>query len=272
MKRALVKSWIAPLVCEPRHDAEPDDEALYGMTLEVLEALDGDWFRIKTPYRYESYCHGSDLCFDEAEIERYDRAEKRVVSAPTADVLTSESYQAPRVATVTRGALVALLGMDEEGKWAKLRLIGGAIGYTRQSHLGDYHVVPNGDEAQLRKNIVETAKTYLGAQYRWGGRTPLGIDCSGLASEAYRLNGVVIYRNADIKEGFPLREIPRGEMKSGDLLFYPGHVMIYLGNGKYIHATGRKGDDGVVINSLDPADADYREDLDKGMTAVGSIF
>ena len=47
---------------------------------------------------------------------------------------------------------------------------------------------------------------------------------------------------------------------------------MYLGGGKYIHATGRARDDRVVINSLFPDDAGYREDLANGLVAVGSVF
>ena len=47
---------------------------------------------------------------------------------------------------------------------------------------------------------------------------------------------------------------------------------MYLGEGRYIHSTGRAGDDGVVINSLDPAAPDYREDLAQGILEIGSIF
>ena len=62
------------------------------------------------------------------------------------------------------------------------------------------------------------------------------------------------------------------EVKPGDLLFFPGHVAMYLGEGRYIHSTGRSGDDGVVFNSLNPADPDYREDLHQKITQVGSFF
>ncbi len=61
-------------------------------------------------------------------------------------------------------------------------------------------------------------------------------------------------------------------MKPGDLLFFPGHVAMYIGNDKYVHSTGKNGSDGVVINSLNPFDEDYREDLLKNLKAVGSIF
>ena len=71
-------------------------------------------------------------------------------------------------------------------------------------------------------------RSYLGAQYRWGGKTPLGIDCSGIVSMAYLLNGVTIYRAAAIKSGFALHEISLEAAKPGDLLFFPGHVAMYL--------------------------------------------
>lgn len=61
-------------------------------------------------------------------------------------------------------------------------------------------------------------------------------------------------------------------MKPADLLFFPGHVAMYLGEQKYIHSTGKAGSDGVVINSLDPAAPDYRPDLPEKLTGAGSWF
>ncbi len=86
------------------------------------------------------------------------------------------------------------------------------------------------------------------------------------------LCGVSIYRNASIKEGFPIREIPFGEKKPGDLLYFPGHIAMYIGGDRYIHSTGRNGSDGVVINSLNPAHVDYREDLPGILEHTGSLF
>ena len=100
----------------------------------------------------------------------------------------------------------------------------------------------------------------------------MGMDCSGLCHTAYWLNGVAIYRNSRMAEGFPVKAIDPVNMNSGDLLYFKGHVAMYLGGGKYIHATGRAGDDRVVINSLFPEDAGYREDLANGLVAVGSVF
>ena len=69
-----------------------------------------------------------------------------------------------------------------------------------------------------------------------------------------------------------MRAVPRSQAKPGDALYFPGHVARYLGRGMYIPATGAAAGGGVVLNSLDPASAFYRADLDQKLTAVGTIF
>ena len=129
-----------------------------------------------------------------------------------------------------------------------------------------------GSEEAFRAAVCTQAKKYLGTEYRWGGKSGRGIDCSGLVSSAYMQCGVLIYRDAKIVEGWPMHEIPFAQKKPGDALYFPGHIALYLGEGRYIHSTGAAASGGVVINSLDPADPLYREDLVKSLYAVGSIF
>ena len=66
--------------------------------------------------------------------------------------------------------------------------------------------------------------------------------------------------------------VPREQLKKGDLLFFPGHVAMYMGDGLYCHSTAHAGDDGFTINSLDPASPVYREDLVSRITQIGSYF
>ena len=86
------------------------------------------------------------------------------------------------------------------------------------------------------------------------------------------LNGVYIYRDARLMPGFPVRQIPYDNIKEGDLLYFPGHIAMYIGEGDYIHSTARPGSDGVVINSLNPAADNYRCDLAESIYAAGSVF
>lgn len=97
----------------------------------------------------------------------------------------------------------------------------------------------------------------------------MGIDCSGLCSITYLINGIIIYRDSQIKEEFGMKRISKEEIQLGDLLYYPGHVAMYIGNDKYIHATGKSS--GVVINSLNPEDEDYREDL-ANIKEIATVF
>lgn len=129
-----------------------------------------------------------------------------------------------------------------------------------------------GSEDAFRAAVCAQAKKYRGTEYRWGGKSGRGIDCSGLVSSAYMQCGVLIYRDAKIVEGWPMHEVAFEDKKPGDALFFPGHVALYLGEGRYIHSTGAAVSGGVVINSLEPEDPLYREDLVKSLYAVGSVF
>lgn len=64
-----------------------------------------------------------------------------------------------------------------------------------------------GSEDAFRAAVCEQAKKYMGTEYRWGGKSGRGIDCSGLVSSAYMQCGVLIYRDAKIIEGWPMHEV-----------------------------------------------------------------
>ena len=268
---ALVRSAIAPLRENVSDAAELQDEALCGYLVEILEQKAG-WRRIRTHYRYEGWVREEHLCLDEAAAKAWKSMPKQVVLQAHADVLSQPKVQGVLVQEVTRGAVVSPTGETSNG-WVKVLFCDGREGWTWGAFLGEYIASwRKGEEEKLRNAFATAALGYLGTQYRWGGKTPLGIDCSGLCSMAYLLNGVVINRDAFIKPEFCMREIGLETMRKGDLMFFPGHVAMYLGERRYIHSTAGNNCHGVVVNSLDPQAPDYRADLPQKLLCVGSIF
>lgn len=271
--RAIIKTAICPLHTKPDSHSELADEALYGMIVELLEQTKEGWYKVRTHYRYEGYAPSSCLLIEDTTLHSWAALPKKVIlHKNTCDILFQPKVQSWPLITLTRGAVVSPVGEAKDG-WQEVTLCDGLHGYTRSSFLDKYHKSsPYTDESALRHLLVTNAMRYEGSPYRWGGKTPLGIDCSGLVFMAYLLSGIIIYRNAHIMEGFPIHPIPLEQAKAGDLLFFPGHVAMYIGGGHYVHSTGHQGDDGFAHNSLNPGDPDFRAELREQLIAVGSYF
>lgn len=283
------------------------DEMPYGSPFRILERL-GDWMRIRTFYGYEGYLPRADY-LPLRDMEGYIGSHFAVVDKACADVLNCPAVQGVPLLTLPREALVLVSANVEDG-WTRLRLLDGREGYLSQSHLAQKRFsFPflqqepgntceafsfqdvlerwyGGSEALFRRALVETAERWLGTQYRWGGRCGFGVDCSGLVSLVYQRCGVTIYRDAALKEGYPMKALPivrtadgkfdpatlEGDLlRPGDALYFPGHIALYTGDGEYLHATGRAGSHGVVRNSLRPDSPLYRADLVESLTAAGGL-
>jgi len=100
--------------------------------------------------------------------------------------------------------------------------------------------------------ITDTALNLVGVPYKWGGTTNKGFDCSGLVWYVFDKNAIKLPRTADIqyKAG---KAIAQSNLQQGDLVFFttyePGasHSGIYLGQGKFIHASSSRG---VMVSNL----------------------
>ena len=278
------------------------DEILFGWQYEVLEEKDS-FYKIRTHYGYEGWIAAEEYVSMESvgdagvccDAQNSGCAMQLFQGCQNiADVLEAERVQARRITTLYAGSLIwaekdSALGDSSAAArllqpgWRRVFLPDG-MGGLRDGYMRSRFLelcqgqerwrkwAPQRSEETFRKSILQTAYSYLGTQYRWGGKTAGGIDCSGLAFMSYFRNGILIWRDAAIKEGYPVHEIPIEQAKPGDLLFFPGHVAIYLGNGKIIHATGHPESSCVTVNSLWEGEPGYREDLKNSLCAAGSIF
>jgi hypothetical protein len=272
MKFAVVSKTIGVLKNEPKENSENVDEVLFGMNVEIFKETTHNWFYIRTHYNYQGYIKGTNLIINDVISKKWEEEKNVVVINSFADILNKpEAYGYP-IESLTRGAnLISANEVSKDNKFVKVQLPNSQMGWVRKSFISNFKKSYNiQDEINLRENLAQTALSYLGTQYRWGGKTPLGIDCSGLCSMAYMLNGILIYRDAKIKEGFPIKEIPFNKIKKGDLIFFPGHVAMYLENGNYVHSSNSN--DVVKVNSFIKNADNYNEYLDKSPKRYGSIF
>lgn len=85
------------------------------------------------------------------------------------------------------------------------------------------------------EQAVEFARRYIGFPYVWGGNGPIGYDCSGFTKHVFAQFGIDLPRYSEDQVNAGPR-VPASEAKPGDLMWWPGHVGIYTGNGNHIAA------------------------------------
>lgn len=96
------------------------------------------------------------------------------------------------------------------------------------------------------KAVVAFAKKYLGNKYVWGGESlENGVDCSGYMMKCYEHYGISLPHSSEA-QGSCGEEVSQSEMQAGDLIVYKGHVAMYMGDGRIIHAAGESV--GIIIS------------------------
>lgn len=134
---------------------------------------------------------------------------------------------------------------------------------------------PGTPRADAANAVLFRAIALVGTPYRYGGNTPQsGFDCSGLVDYVFRdAAGVSLPRTAHEMSAIDARELDRGALQAGDLVFFAGgrrisHVGIYVGQNRFVHAPNTGG-----TVRLDTLDGDWwRQHFVYGKRVLGTEF
>ncbi len=225
--------------------ADVVSQALLGTTVKILKTEKDTkkqvWYRVETPDTYQGWVSGTALRLYAGDEKPY-ASEGQVIEITS---LLAYLYSGPDV-TKQKPLLLApissILVLEKfEGRWGEVILPDNRKAFIQ---IGDGQV----KQAPFRRprlspeQMVELARRFLGLPYFWGGTSPLGLDCSGYVQLIYRLSGLEILRDADIQfTSSGLLEVPRGQEKTGDLVFFGrksiSHVGLMISEREFIHAT-----------------------------------
>ena len=211
-----VIAGIAPVRAEPSHGATLLTEALYGERVTIYETDEEGWAWGQLERDgYVGWLPAVALLAPGAPPTHK-------VSALRTLVFPGPSIKLPPTDALPLGAQVSV--MRELDSFA----ITAAGGYLPSRHLA----APSAMEV----DFAAVAERFVGAPYLWGGKSSLGIDCSGLVQVALTACGVTCPRDSDMQEKAIGQPISLAGLQRGDLIFWKGHVAIALNRNSMIHA------------------------------------
>ncbi|MCB1546949.1 MAG: C40 family peptidase [Hyphomicrobiaceae bacterium] len=214
-----VAAALAPVRQRPDALAAMDTEAFHGETVRVFDVAD-DWAWVQLERDgYVGYMPNASLVED--------------LAAPTHRLVALGSFvypepdiKTPPLMQLPLNALVRVV--DESDRFARLATGGHVI----RRHLATIE--------RVARDFVDVAEQFLGTPYLWGGRTRLGIDCSGLVQTSLEAAGIACPRDSDMQKATLGMEVLVPQdlegLQRGDLVFWQGHVAIMSDGIMLLHA------------------------------------
>jgi cell wall-associated NlpC family hydrolase len=226
-----------PLRRLPARDALLDTEALMGERVTVYETSEEGWaWGQLDADGYVGFMPANGLAAPGP-------APTHRVSALRTLVFPTPSFKPPPIGALPLGARVAVL--RTEGRFA----LTASGGYVPAPHIAAVD--------SREPDFVAVAERFLGTPYLWGGKTSLGLDCSGLVQVALTACGIICPRDTDMQVAALGEAIADGPRRRGDLIFWKGHVAIVRDETTMIHANAFHM--AVAIEPIDDAIARIRQ-------------
>ena len=224
MKYGISNLAIVPMRIEAVDQAEMVNQILFGEHFKVLEVRK-KWSKVRLAHdSYEGWICNKQWIEIEEDIYKQLDKEVATIAIDILDIISKDHHQPIVIGSILPSYKSGHALINNE----MYRFDGlTTAGFTK------------------KEKLVENALMYLNAPYLWGGRSPLGIDCSGFTQMVYRLQGVDLprdaYQQADVGTTLSFVE----ESEAGDLAFFDNneeritHVGIILENNHIIHASGK---------------------------------
>lgn len=211
---------VAPMLGGPTETAAQTTQALFGEKILAYESQNGYlWCQLQRD-NYVGYIHAG------FASEKLSTPSHRV-SVRSTLLYPSAGIKSQPVISIPMNAALEITEADEEFS----RLSNGKFVFTK-------HLKPIGEH---ELDFVGVAERFLDTPYYWGGKSHLGLDCSGLVQISLEACGVPALRDADLQEeqlGQSLIINDLASLRRGDLVFWDGHVGIMCDDKNLLHANG----------------------------------
>ncbi len=220
--RTMVATRRAMMLGADRADAPAVSELLPGETFALLDSGHGYGWGYSLHDHYVGH-----VPLDALALSQPPAGEAMLIGPGDGLVLAAPAVKAPVVATLPMTARVEVTPHDERFHAILAGPHAGCFVHNR-------HLLPAGGNSSA--DWVEFAERFVGAPYRWGGRSRAGVDCSGLVQVSRLLSGHACRRDSDMQMEDASYAVMPGEVRRGDLACWPGHIGVMVDDRHLLHA------------------------------------